>query len=106
MGKRKGRQHETAFTIFIDAEFKARFYDRRDHGPARRRNAPPRRARSQGARHQECAKAPQPATLEFSEIADAADRLDIRTRDLLFMYQGKYSLRTALREHLPDGCLR
>lgn len=27
MGKRKGRQRDTAFTIFSDAEFRARFYD-------------------------------------------------------------------------------
>lgn len=30
MGKRKGRQGETAFTVFTTLEFKARFYDRRD----------------------------------------------------------------------------
>ncbi len=29
MGKRKGRQRETAFTIFNDTEFRKRFYDRR-----------------------------------------------------------------------------
>ncbi len=30
MGKRKGRQRNTAFTLLGDAEFKAGFYDRRD----------------------------------------------------------------------------
>jgi len=30
MGKRKGRQRDTAFTIYDDAEFRARFYDRRN----------------------------------------------------------------------------
>ena len=30
MGKRKGRQRETAFTVFSTPDFKARFYDRRD----------------------------------------------------------------------------
>lgn len=29
MGKRKGRQRDTAFTLFGDAEFKAKFYGRR-----------------------------------------------------------------------------
>jgi len=30
VGKRKGRQRDTGFTLFGDAEFKERFYDRRD----------------------------------------------------------------------------
>ncbi len=29
MGKRKGRQRDTAFTLFGDDEFRALFYDRR-----------------------------------------------------------------------------
>lgn len=29
VGKRKGRQRDTAFTIFGNAEFRSKFYDRR-----------------------------------------------------------------------------
>lgn len=51
MGKRKGRQRDTAFTVFTDAEFKARFYDRREMLDAATRLRVEREAKARGLRN-------------------------------------------------------
>ncbi len=51
MGKRKGRQRDTAFTVFTDADFRTRFYDRRDQLDAATRLKVEREAKARGIRN-------------------------------------------------------
>jgi len=51
MGKRKGRQRDTAFTLFGDAKFKADFYDRRDAFAAAFRRRVEREAKARRIRN-------------------------------------------------------
>jgi hypothetical protein len=51
MGKRKGRQRDTAFTLFDNANFKARFYDRRDQFEPALRLRVEREAKARGIRN-------------------------------------------------------
>jgi len=51
VGKRKGRQRDTGFTLFGDAEFKERFYDRRDGFDAAFRRRVEREAKARGIRN-------------------------------------------------------
>jgi hypothetical protein len=49
VGKRKGNQRDTVFTVFTDADFKAQFYDRRgEFDPALRRRVE-REAKARGS---------------------------------------------------------
>ena len=51
MGKRKGRQRDTEFTAFSTADFRARFYDRRDQLDAKMRQRVEREAKARGLRN-------------------------------------------------------
>jgi hypothetical protein len=51
MGKRKGRQRDTAFTIFGDAEFREKFYDRRKTLEPPLRERVEREAKARGIRN-------------------------------------------------------
>jgi hypothetical protein len=51
MGKRKGRQRDTAFSLFDDADFMARFYDRRDKLEPALRLRIEREAKARGIRN-------------------------------------------------------
>lgn len=51
MGKRKGRQRDTAFTLFSDTDFKADFYDRRHTFDVALRERVEREAKARGIRN-------------------------------------------------------
>ncbi len=51
MGKRKGRQRDTAFTLLGDGEFRAQFYDRRQDFDPRLRVRVEREAKARGLRN-------------------------------------------------------
>ena len=51
MGKRKGRQRDTAFTLLSDAEFIGQFYDRRHDFPAALRLRVEREAKARRLRN-------------------------------------------------------
>lgn len=51
MGKRKGRQRDSAFTLFGDDEFKVQFYDRRVTFDAAFRERVEREGKARGIRN-------------------------------------------------------
>jgi hypothetical protein len=51
MGKRKGRQRDSSFTLFGDAEFTEKFYDRRETFEAAFRRRVESEAKARGMRN-------------------------------------------------------